>query len=154
MHNLEEAQLSESSGGRFEAFDANDRFVVIRDEEGYAVWRLDDLEEGEPIERFPDDDEGYERAAERWKALTKADRRDRDRRLSWIKWVVLVSAVVWALSGVLSGVLYFQISSINQRGLFQELFKWGQIANSTAQPLTLGGFAVYVVLWLEGRRGR
>lgn len=143
-----------SSGGRFEAFDANDRFVVIRDEEGYAVWRLDDLEEGEPIERFPDDDEGYERAAERWKALTKADRPDRDRWLSWIKWVVLVSAVVWALSGVLSGVLYFQISSINQRGLFQELFKWGQIANSTAQPLTLGGFAVYVVLWLEGRRGR
>ena len=143
-----------SSAGRFEVFDANARFVVIRDEEGYGVWRLDDLEEGEAIERFPDDDAGYEQAADRWKELTKADRHDRDRLLPWIKWVVLVSAVIWALSGVLSGVLYFEISSLDQGGLFQELFKWGQIANSTAQPLTLGGFAVYVVLWLEGRRGR
>jgi hypothetical protein len=142
------------SGGRFEAFDANDRFVVIRDEEGYGVWGLDDLEEGDPIERFPDDDEGYEAAAAKWKALTKADRRDRDRWLVWIKWIVLVSAVVWALSGALSGVLIFEVSSLDQRGLFESLFKWGQIANSMAQPLTLGGFAVYVVLWLEGRRDR
>ena len=154
MHKLEKAQLSESSGGRFEVFDANARFVVIRDEEGYGVWRLDDLEEGEPIERFPDDDEGYERAAERWKELTKADRRDRDRWLPRIKWVVLVSAVVWALSGVVLGVLIFEVSNLDRPGLFETLFKWGQIANSTAQPLTLGGFAVYVVLWLEGRRGR
>ena len=154
MHNLEKAQLSESSGGRFEVFVANARFVVIRDEEGYGVWRLDDLEEGEPIERFPDDDEGYERAAERWKELTKADRRDRDRWLPRIKWVVLVSAVVWALSGVVLGVLIFEVSNLDRPGLFETLFKWGQIANSTAQPLTLGGFAVYVVLWLEGRRGR
>jgi len=154
VHNLEKAQLSESSGGRFEVFVANARFVVIRDEEGYGVWRLDDLEEGEPIERFPDDDEGYERAAERWKELTKADRRDRDRWLPRIKWVVLVSAVVWALSGVVLGVLIFEVSNLDRPGLFETLFKWGQIANSTAQPLTLGGFAVYVVLWLEGRRGR
>lgn len=144
--------MSESSAGRFEAFDANDRFVVIRDDEGYGVWRLDDLEEGEPIERFPDDDDGYERAAERWRELTRADRGDRDRWLPRIKWVVLVSAVVWALSGALSGTLIFEISSLDQGGLFQTLFRWGQVANSLAQPLTLGGFAVYVVLWLESRR--
>lgn len=141
-------------GARFEAFDANDRFVVIRDEEGYGVWRLADLEEGEPIERFPDDDEGYERAAERWRELTKAGRRDRDRWLPRIKWVVLVSAVVWALSGGLLGVLFFEVSNLDRRGLFEALFKWGQIANSTAQPLTIGGFALYVMLWLEGRRDR
>ena len=135
-------------------FDANARFVVIRDEEGYGVWRLDDLEEGEPIERFPDDDEGYDRAAERWRELTKADRRDRDRWLPRIKWVVLVSAVVWALSGALTGVLIFEVSNLDQRGLFETLFKWAQITNATAQPFTIGGFALYVMLWLEGRRGR
>jgi hypothetical protein len=143
-----------SAGRRFEAFDANARFVVIRDDEGYGVWRLDDLEEGEPIERFPDDDEGYERAAERWKELTRADRRGRDRWLSRIKWVVLVSAVVWALSGALSGVLFFEVSNINQGGLFQTLARWAQIANFAAQPFTIGGAAAYVVLWLEGRRDR
>jgi hypothetical protein len=40
------------AGGRFETFDANARFVVIRDDDGYAVWRLEDLSEGEPIQRF------------------------------------------------------------------------------------------------------
>jgi hypothetical protein len=142
------------SGGRFVAFDANDRFVVIRDEEGYAVWRLDDLEEGEPIERFADDDDGYERAAERWRALTKADRRGRDRWLSRIKWVVVVSAVVWALSGALSGVLFFEVTNLDRSGLFESLARWAQIAAFAAQPFTIGGAAVYVVLWLEGRRAR
>ena len=142
-----------SSGGRFETFDANDRFVVIRDEEGYGVWRLGELGEGDPIERFPDGDEGYERAAERWRELTKADRRDRDRWLPRIKWVVLVSAVVWALSGALSGALFFEVGvNFDQGDLFQELFKWAQLANSVAQPLTVGGFAAYVIIWLEIRR--
>jgi hypothetical protein len=40
------------SGGRFETFDGNDRFVVVRDDDGYAVWRLEELGEGDPIERF------------------------------------------------------------------------------------------------------
>jgi hypothetical protein len=150
---IEEASMSESPHGRFEVFDANARFVVIRDGEGYGVWRLDDLEEGQPIERFPDDDEGYERAAERWRELTKAARRDRDRWLPRIKWVVLVSAVVWALSGALSGALFFEVGvNFDQGDLFQELFKWAQLANSVAQPLTVGGFAAYVILWLEIRR--
>jgi hypothetical protein len=141
-----------SSSGRFETFDANARFVIVRDDEGYAVWRMEDLEEGEPIERFSDDERGYEAAISRWKELT-ADAR----RAVWLgplRWVVLVSAIVWALSGALLGVLLFEVSSFDQGGSFQELFRWGQVATSTAQPLTLGGFAVYVVLWLETRRGR
>lgn len=145
--------MSESPGGRFETFDANERFVVVRDDEGYGVWRLDDLEDGYPIERFPDTDEGFEAAATRWKELTRQDRRQRSPWLSWLKWVVLISAGAWALSGVLSGVLFFQVgSAFDARGLFQELFRWAQVVNSAAYPLTLGGFAAYVVLWLESRR--
>ena len=45
------------SGGRFETFDANARFVVVRDDQGYGVWRLDDRLTA-IIERFSDDDRG------------------------------------------------------------------------------------------------
>jgi hypothetical protein len=150
--NLEEAHVSESPGGRFETFDANDRFVVVRDEEGYGVWRMADLEDGEPIERFSDDEPGYEAAASRWKELSGGARRDA--WLGRLKWIVLVSALLWALSGALTSVLIFEVSSFDGRGLFQELFKWAQVANSVAMPLTVGGFAMYVVLWLESRRSR
>jgi hypothetical protein len=142
-------------GGRFEAFDANDRFVVIRDEQGYGVWRLEDLEDGDPIERFSDDDEGYEAAAATWKALTKADRRGSDRFLPWIKWFVVISAVVWVGTAVLISILLPQVNfSYGGRGLFQTLSRWGQMAQIVAQPATISGLAVYVVLWLESRRQR
>lgn len=147
--------MSESPAGRFEVFDANARFVVIRDEEGYGVWRLNDLEEGEPIERFPDDDKGYERAAERWKELTKADRRDRRRLLPWVGRFVMVSAVIWILTAAISAILLPQVNfSFDGRGLFETLSRWSQMAQIVAYPATLGGFAVYLVLWLEARKAR
>ena len=137
-------------GGRFETFDVNERFVVVRDDDGYGVWRLEELDEGEPIERFADDERGYEAARSRYRELTTDAR-----RVVWLgrlKWVVLVSAVVWTVSGALTGVLLFEVSSFEQQGLFQELFRWSQVVNVTAQPATLGGFALYVILWLEERR--
>ncbi|HWL90140.1 MAG TPA: hypothetical protein VNP90_02140 [Actinomycetota bacterium] len=139
-------------GGRFETFDVNERFVVVRDDDGYGVWRLEELDEGEPIERFADDERGYEAARSRYRELTTDAR-----RAVWLgrlKWVVLVSAVVWTLSGALTGVLLFEVSSFDQQGLFPELFRWSQVVNATAQPSTLGGFALYVIIWLEGRRRR
>lgn len=147
--------MSEASGGRFETFDANARFVVVRDDEGYAIWRLDELVEGDPIERFPDTDEGYEEAATRWRELTKHGRRELNRWLPWVKWFVLVSALTWTVTAAVFAVLLPQVNfSFDGRGLFQTLSRWAQIAQLVAQPATLGGFAVYVVLWLEGRRAR
>jgi hypothetical protein len=90
-------------GGRFETFDANARFVIVRDDEGYGVWRLDDLEDGEPIERFSDDDRGYEAAASRWKELTAVGRRDV--WLGRLKWIVVASGAVWALASIIQAVL-------------------------------------------------
>ena len=148
--------MSELSGGRFETFDANARFVVVRDDEGYGIWRLEELVEGDPIERFPDTDEGYEEAATRWKELTKQGRREWIPWLPRLKWVVIVSAILWALSAALSGVLVFQVGDISfdGGGVFDELFRWAQIVNGIAQPMTVGTFAVYVILWLEARRDR
>jgi hypothetical protein len=39
-------------------------------------------------------------------------------------------------------------------GIFQTVVRWSQLISVVAQPMTLGGSAVYVVLWLEGRRSR
>jgi hypothetical protein len=36
-------------------------------------------------------------------------------------------------------------------GLFDTLVRWSQLVSVVAQPLTLGGFAVYIVFWLERR---
>lgn len=137
--------------GRFETFDENGRFVVVRDDEGYGVWRLDDLEDGEAIERFPDDERGYEVAASRWKELSARARRD-----VWLRplrWVVAVSALIWVLSAGISAVLYLQVAAalFEGTGLFDTLARWSQLVSIVAQPLTLGGFAVYVVFWLESR---
>ena len=142
------------AGGRFETFDANERLVIVRDDEGYGVWRLDDLEDGEPMERFPDDERGYEAAASRWKELSAGDLRDV--WLRRLRWVILVSAVIWVLSSGISALLYLQVGAtlFEGTGLFDTLVRWSQLISLVAQPLTLGGFAVYVVFWLETRWGR
>ena len=46
------------------------RGSTVRDDQGYGVWRLDDLDDGDPIERFSDDDTGYQLASDTWAALT------------------------------------------------------------------------------------
>ena len=126
----------------------------MRDDEGYGVWRLDDLEDGEPMERFSDDERGYEAAASRWKELSAGALRNV--WLRRLRWVILVSAVMWVLSSGISALLYLQVGAtlFEGTGLFDTLVRWSQLISLVAQPLTLGGFAVYVVFWLETRRGR
>lgn len=141
------------SGGRFETFDVNARFAVVRDDEGYGVWRMDDLEDGDPIERFSDDERGYGAASTRWKDLTASARRDV--WLRWLLWVVVGSAIVWVLSSAAAALLYLQVGiEFRSTGFFDTLVRWSQLISLVAQPLTLGGFAVFVMLWLESRRQR
>ena len=141
-----------SGGGRSETFDANARFVVVRDDQGYGVWRLDDLDDGDPIERFSDDDRGYRAAAARWEELTANARRDRWLRM--LVWVVVAAAVTWVVSSAVSSLLYLQVGAIlfEGTGIFDTLVRWSQLISLVAQPLTLGGSAVYVVFWLQNRR--
>jgi hypothetical protein len=148
-----------SSGGRFETFDANDRFVVVRDEEGYGVWRLEDLGEGEPIERFTDDDPGYQLASDMWHALTRQDRRRRNPWLPLLKWIVIVSAILWAGANVISTSIYY----LNQFELFRGgsrdlslsgFYEVMQVISTVGYSFTVSTTAIYLVLWLEGRRDR
>jgi hypothetical protein len=131
----------------------NERFVVVRDDDGYGVWGLDDLEDGLPVERFPEIDEGFEAAAGRWKELTRQDPRHRNQWLPWLKWIVLISAVAWALSGVLAACCSSRsVQPSTSEVSFKSSSDGHKVVNSAAYPLTLGGFAAYVVLWLDSRR--
>jgi len=146
--------LSESPGGRFETFDANARFVVVRDHEGYGVWRMEDLEEGDPLERFADDDRAYGSAVTRWKELTAVARRET--WLGRLVWLTVGAAVLWVVSSTVSGLLYVQVSPtfLNGSGFFDTLVRWSQVTTFVAQPLTLGSLAVFVVFWLQNRSFR
>ena len=144
-------------GARFETFDANARFVVIRDDEGYSVWRLEDLGEGEPIQRFADDDTGYQLAADMWAGLTREDRRRRSPWLSGVKWVVIVSAVLWAAASIASTSFFY----LNEFDAFRDGFAelsgfYGvlEVVSAVGYSFTVGGTAVYLVLWLDLRRER
>jgi hypothetical protein len=124
---------------------------VVRDDEGYGVWRLDDLEDGVPIERFSDDELGYRAAATRWKELTAVARRD-----GWLRkltWIVVGSAVVWVISSAISAMLFLQVGSsfFEGTGIFDSLVRWSQLVTLVAQPLTVGAVSVFVVLWLQDR---
>jgi hypothetical protein len=141
-----------SSGGRFETFDANLRFAVARDADGYGIWRLDDLDDGDPIDRFSDDDRGYRAAAVRWKELTANARRD-----GWLRklvWIVVVAAVVWVVSSAISALLYLQVGAtlFEGTGIFDTLVRWSQLISMVAEPVTLGGTAVSLLFWLQNRR--
>jgi hypothetical protein len=151
--------LSESSGGRFEAFDANDHFVVIRDEEGYGVWRLADLGEGEPIQRFTDDDPGYGLAPDMWHSLTIEDRRRRSPWLSVLKWTVIASGILWAGANIISTSIYYLNRFESFRGGSRDLslssfYEVMQVISTVGYSFTVGGTAIYVVLWLDTRRRR
>lgn len=138
-------------------FDANARFVVIRDDEGYGVWRLEDLGEGEPIQRFADDDTGYQLAAHVWAALTREDRRRRSPWLSPLKWVVIASAILWASAAILSSTIFYLNEFEAFRDGSRDLSRFYQImevVSTIGYSITLGATAIYVVLWLEARRNR
>jgi len=149
--------MSDPPSGKFETFDANARFVVIRDDDGYAVWRLEDLGEGEAIQRFADDDSGYELAADMWAALTREERRRRSPWLSPLKWIVIGSVGLWVSADIVSTTILY----LNQFDAFRDgprdlsgFFEVMQVVTTIGYAFTFGATALYVVLWLDARRER
>ena len=138
-------------GGRFEAFDANKRFAVVRDDEGYGVWRLDDFEDGEPLERFSDDDAGYDAAVSRWREISRADRRSRFSMTRWLKVAVIVSAAITVLSSVM--FTFTQLAGdAFEVGRPADIPYWLALISQMALNVTVVLAAAYVVVWLDSRR--
>jgi hypothetical protein len=140
------------AGGRFETFDANERFVVVRDDEGYGVWRFEDLADGNPLERFSDDDAGYEAAVARWEQLSRADRRSRSPWMSWLKIAVIASAAISVVSSVIFTVAQVGTDAFSAFRPGEWMF-WLGIISQTAFQVTVALVAIYIVVWLD-QRGR
>lgn len=145
-----------TSGGRFETFDVNQRFVVVRDDDGYAVWRMEELGEGEPIERFADDDDGYEAAAAKWKALTKAEHRSRVSWMRRLKIAVIVSATLWGVTALLLNAqfLFGTVGHPFRAFPSQDVEIWMSTITLASSQVTQALLAIYVVSWLDERRRR
>ena len=150
-------ELGTTSGGRFETFDANRWFVVGRDDEGYGVWRLDDLDEDEPVERVSDDDDGYEAAAARWKILTRQTRREGGVWLDRLLVVVLVALALWVLSSsvpALQFLLEDDQSAVPFPGNPGEPM-WERIiyaVSAVSFDVWIAATIAYLVVWMDRRR--
>jgi hypothetical protein len=145
--------VPEARSGRFESFDANERFVVIRDDEGYGVWRLEDLEDGEPLERFTDDDDGYEAAARRWKQLTRASRGDLGAWMGRLRVVIVGGLSLWVASSAVPAVeAVVEEGGPFSGGIDNVLERVAYAVSAISFDLWTAATVAYVVLWMELRR--
>ena len=132
----------------------NEWFVVVRDDDGYAVWRMEELGEGGPIERFADDDDGYQSAAAIWKELTKERRRQRGPWLRLLTIVTLVALATW----VTSSAIALAISIYGGDGFFpgdpgaEGFPQIMYLLSALTFDVWIAATIAYVVLWLEDRR--
>jgi hypothetical protein len=133
----------------FEVVDSNRHFMLGRDEDGSTIWRTD-ADDTEPIRTFPAGDQGSEEAFATYQRMSKAAR-------SWpltaAKWIAIVAAFGWALSGIATAILYagFDRNEIVRSSM--SWIQWIQVLQSAAYPLTVGAGVVYGVLWLDRRKG-
>ena len=132
----------------FEVVDSNRYFVLGSDDDGYSIWRTDS-DDPDPIRVFPATDEGSEEAFGTYRRMSKAER---SITLTVTKWIVIVAAVAWALSGIALAVVYLGYSPEGPSS-FDGLIKWSQALNAAAYPIAVGAGVVYGVLWLDARKG-
>jgi len=119
---------------------------------GWRTWA-----KAKPIQRFTDDDSGYELAADMWAVLTREERRRRSPWLSILKWIVIGSVGLWASGDIVSTTILY----LNQFDAFRDgprdlsgFFEVMQVITTIGYAFTFGGTALYVVLWLDARRER
>jgi hypothetical protein len=110
-----------------------------------------------PLERFTDDDVGYESAAARWKELTKAERRESGRWLGPLRVVILVSLATWVVSSAVAlaisiygGEDSFFPGDPSATGLSQTIY----LLSSLSFDAWIAATIAYVIWWLELLRAR
>jgi hypothetical protein len=94
-----------------------------------------------------------------WHALTIEDRRRRSPWLSVLKWTVVASGLLWAAANAIATSIYYLNQFEAFRDGFRDLesstfYEITQVISTVGYSFTVGGTAIYVVLWLDLRRRR
>jgi hypothetical protein len=131
----------------FELVESTHRYLLTREEDGYAVW---DTEGGvdEPVEAFPLTDEGEQGARDLFQTLRSEDRRERIVP-SVLFWAAILGGIAWVSARVVLGLGY--LSTVRPfRGSGQWLL-WAQAAETITFAVFIGASVLYVVLWISRR---
>jgi hypothetical protein len=124
-----------------ESVGSNRWYRLIRDDQGYRLHATG----GGPDARFPDTDEGAERA---WAEFRKrsAEVQHAHRVASTPRWLfgaVVASSVGWVVTGVFAVPGFF----FSGRIFDESWFRWMQTANQILYQLLIGSLAVLIGWW-------
>jgi hypothetical protein len=109
-----------------EVIDSTRRYVLGLSGTGYGVW--DRRAPGEPIQLFPENDEGYGQAERLFDELRALDVEARGMLARALRWGVFVGAAVWVASASIQITLVFVSSSPFEDTLFRFLQSLDSVA--------------------------
>ena len=145
---MDDPSSTPTEGDRvFELVDSTRRYLLTREEDGFAVW---DTEGGVdvPVEAFPLTDDGEQDARDRFQTLRSEDRRERIVP-SVLFWVAILGGIAWVIARVVLGLGY--LTTVRPfRGSGQWLV-WAQGAETITFAVFIGASVLYVVLWISRR---
>ena len=131
---MDDGVLEESVG-------SNRWYQLARDEQGYVLH----AKGGGPDTRFPNTDEGAEQAWDEFKRRSD-EAQSAHRSASFPRWLfaaVVVIAIAWMITGIVSSLAFFGSSLFNQ-----SWFRWTQIADQMLYHFLIGSTAVLVSWWV------
>jgi len=145
---MDDPSSTPTEGDRvFELVDSTRRYLLTREEDGYAVW---DTEGGvdEPVETFPLTDEGEQNARDLFQTLRSEDRRERIVP-SVLFWVAILGGIAWVSARVVLGFGY--LTTVRPFRGSGEWLVWAQGAETITFAVFIGASVLYVVLWISRR---
>jgi hypothetical protein len=127
--------------GAFEVIDSNRWLILSRDDEGYAIWPVGNVDD-DPLRSFPLTDEGAEDAYGTFVALSHARRGPL---------VPLVMLTVAAIAGIawLVATAYIAIGGVSS---FADPYEsWVYTVSEVGYPAFLVASGLFVMTWLYRR---
>jgi hypothetical protein len=125
----------------FEVIDSNRWLILSRDDEGYAIWPVDNVDD-DPIRSFPPTDEGAEDAYETFVALSQA------RRGSLVPLAMLMVAAIAGIAW-LAATTYIAIAGLSA---FDDRYQsWVYTTSQVGYPAFLVSSGLFVMTWMYRR---
>jgi hypothetical protein len=134
------------NGGRvFELVESTHRYLLTREEDGYAIW---DTEGGvdEPVEAFPLTDE--QEARDLFQSMRSEGRRERIVP-TVLFWAAILGGIAWMSARVVLGLGY--LSTVRPFRSSGQWLLWAQAAETITFAVFIGASVLYVVLWISRR---